>query len=365
MKGRFSMLLLLAVVMPAAAGTRSSSTHTSNWAVLVCSSRYWFNYRHMANTLSMYRTVKRLGVPDSNIIMMMADEVACNPRNALPGQIFNSAHSKVDLYGSSVEVDYRGYEVTVENFVRVLTGRHDAAVPRSKRMLPDKGSNVLIYLTGHGGNEFLKFQDDEELMAQDVADAVAQMHEKGRYNEILLIVETCQAATMYSRVHSPNVLGMASSKKGESAYSHHNDMELGLSVIDRFTYSTLEFFEKVDIDSTATLGDLMKTFTFDELQSHFMFRKDLYNRNPDDVRVTDFFGNVAVVQQTKQGYPLGENRHKKEESSGVEDPPQEAEIRDATVPSVGPSKSEREQNDLLVLMGLFFLVLGVALSTKL
>lgn len=29
----------------------------------------------------------------------------------------------MDLYGSSVEVDYRGVEVTVENFVRVLTGK--------------------------------------------------------------------------------------------------------------------------------------------------------------------------------------------------------------------------------------------------
>ena len=26
-------------------GTGSATTHTNNWAVLVCSSRYWFNYR--------------------------------------------------------------------------------------------------------------------------------------------------------------------------------------------------------------------------------------------------------------------------------------------------------------------------------
>jgi hypothetical protein len=53
-----------------------SEEHTSNWAVLVCASRYWFNYRHIANTLSMYRTVKRLGIPDSNIILMLADDMA-------------------------------------------------------------------------------------------------------------------------------------------------------------------------------------------------------------------------------------------------------------------------------------------------
>lgn len=47
---------------------------------------------------------------------------------------------------------------------------------------------------------------------------------------------------------------------GESAYSHHNDMELGVTVIDRFTYSTLEFFEGVDIYSNATIVNLLKTF---------------------------------------------------------------------------------------------------------
>lgn len=31
----------------------SSSGHTNNWAVLVSTSRFWFNYRHMANTLSL------------------------------------------------------------------------------------------------------------------------------------------------------------------------------------------------------------------------------------------------------------------------------------------------------------------------
>ena len=59
----------------ARAADGNASEHTSNWAVLVCSSRYWFNYRHVANALSIYRTVKRLGIPDSHIILMLADDV--------------------------------------------------------------------------------------------------------------------------------------------------------------------------------------------------------------------------------------------------------------------------------------------------
>ena len=59
---------------------------------------------------------------------------------------------------SVTQVDYRGYEVTVENFIRVLTGRLPPSTPRSKRLLSDNRSNILIYMTGHGGDGFLKFQ---------------------------------------------------------------------------------------------------------------------------------------------------------------------------------------------------------------
>ena len=117
----------------------------------------------------MYHTVKRLGIPDSNIILMLADDVACNSRNTFPASVFNNNKRVLDLYGSNVEVDYRGYEVTVENFIRVLTGRVQGHIPRSKRLLSDDRSNVLVFMTGHGGEDFLKFQDAEEIGAQDIA----------------------------------------------------------------------------------------------------------------------------------------------------------------------------------------------------
>ena len=76
------------------------SDHTNNWAVLVrifnettlqdemrrcfhglkvkyscyfqvCTSRFWFNYRHVANVLSIYRSVKRLGIPDRYEILVV------------------------------------------------------------------------------------------------------------------------------------------------------------------------------------------------------------------------------------------------------------------------------------------------------
>ena len=55
-------------------------------------------------------------------------------------------------------------------------------MPRSKRLLTDDRSNIFVYMTGHGGNEFLKFQDQEEISAFDIADAFEQMWQKKRWD---------------------------------------------------------------------------------------------------------------------------------------------------------------------------------------
>lgn len=94
-----------------------------NWAVLVSASKDWRNYRHVANTLSVYRTIKRLGIADHRILLMLADDMACNPRNAFPGSVFYEKNHNIDLYEEPIEIDYRGNEVTVEAFLKVLTGK--------------------------------------------------------------------------------------------------------------------------------------------------------------------------------------------------------------------------------------------------
>lgn len=303
---KMSIFLFLFLHNAIAYSSHSSSAdttmHTNNWAVLVCTSRFWFNYRHMANTLSLYRTVKRLGIPDERIILMLADDMACNARNKYPAQVFNNENHRLNLYGDNVEVDYRGYEVTVENFLRVLTGRHETAVPRSKRLLSDEGSHILLYMTGHGGDEFLKFQDSEELQSHDLADAVKQMKEKRRFKELLIMVDTCQAATLFNQLHSPGVLAIGSSMKGENSYSHHLDSDVGVSVVDRFTFYTLAFFERLNMYDNASLSSLFTSYDPNTLMSTAYYRTDLYRRHLDEVPVTNFFGSVMETIHTDSAY---------------------------------------------------------------
>ncbi|CAN6673633.1 GPI-anchor transamidase [Trichomonascus vanleenenianus] len=290
------LLIALLFCVASAEDRSNEDRHTNNWAVLVSTSRFWFNYRHMANVLSMYRTVKRLGIPDSQIILMLADDVSCNPRNTFPGTVYNNADRAIDLYGDNIEVDYRGYDVTVENFIRLLTDRWNPDTPRSKRLLTDDRSNILIYMTGHGGDEFLKFQDADEIGSFDLADAFEQMWEKRRYNEILFMIDTCQANTMYTKFYSPNILAVGSSNLKENSYSHHADQDVGVAVIDRFTYYNLEFLESVNKSSKKTMQELFDSYDPREIHSHPGIRTDLFRREMKDVLITDFFGNVQEVE---------------------------------------------------------------------
>lgn len=50
---------------------------------------------------------------------MIADDMACNPRNPRPATVFNNADQQLNVYGDDVEVDYRGYEVRNVAFFRL------------------------------------------------------------------------------------------------------------------------------------------------------------------------------------------------------------------------------------------------------
>ena len=53
-------------------------TLADNWAVLVAGSMGWYNYRHQADVCHAYQILHQHGIPDSNIIVMMYDDLAEN-----------------------------------------------------------------------------------------------------------------------------------------------------------------------------------------------------------------------------------------------------------------------------------------------
>lgn len=150
-------------------------------------------------------------------------------------------------------------------------------------------------MTGHGGDNFLKFQDTEEINSHDLADALQQMHERRRYNQILLMIDTCQAATMHEHILAPGVTAIASSVRGESSYSYHLDNELGVAVLDRFTWALLEFTKELGRTSEVTLSELYKSLDPTFLHSHPHLLQTEGAVPITEARLVDFFGNLRHV----------------------------------------------------------------------
>uniref|UniRef100_S4R4H0 GPI-anchor transamidase n=1 Tax=Petromyzon marinus TaxID=7757 RepID=S4R4H0_PETMA len=158
--------------------------------------------------------------------------------------------------------------------------------------------------SGHGGDGFLKFQDAEEISNVELADAFEQMWQKQRYHEVLFIVDTCQAVSLYQRFYSPNVMAIGSSQVGEDSLSHHMDSSIGVFVIDRYTYHLLDFLENIHPSTRKTMTDLFQVCPPRDCISTPGWRTDLFTRDPGSVLITDFFGSVRNVELTMETVAL-------------------------------------------------------------
>ncbi len=115
------------------------------------------------------------------------------------------------------------------------------------------------------------------------------------------MIDTCQANTMYTKFYSPNIIATGSSEIDQSSYSHHADNDVGVAVIDRYTYYNLDFLETHirEPGSKMTLGDLFDSYDESKIHSHPGVRYDLFPGGEAVGRerlVMDFFGNVQNVE---------------------------------------------------------------------
>ena len=91
-------------------------------------------------------------------------------------------------------------------------------------------------MNGHSGESFFKIQDTEVVHSPDVGKVFDEMHLKGLYKDILIILDTCEAMSLFDEVTAPNIVMVGSSLLGEKAYSYQADHSLNIFLNDRFTY---------------------------------------------------------------------------------------------------------------------------------
>lgn len=165
------------------------------------------------------------------------------------------------------------------------------------------------------------------------------------YNEMLFMIDTCQANTMYSRFYSPNIIATGSSAFAQSSYSHHADNDVGVAVIDRYTYYNLEFLETQvpDPNSKRTLGELFDSYDERQIHSQPGIRWDLFEggeAHGRDRLVMDFFGNVQGVEIDNATGARTNNA-----SEWTEDLRRLAEIRKKSRPATATQQQQQQRNN--------------------
>ena len=176
---------------------QNKNSYANNVYVLLSSSKFYFNYRHSLNVIIMYKYLKDNGITDDQIIVMLPTDHGCSPKNPFPGQLFHAHEHEFDWLCDDIEVDYKAEDLTGDSILNLLRGRYEDYYPLSKRLQTNADSRIFLYFNGHGGENFFKIQDTDLIHSEDLAKVFNEMYIKGLYKEIFLILDTCEAESMF------------------------------------------------------------------------------------------------------------------------------------------------------------------------
>jgi legumain len=179
----------------------------ADWAVLLAGSRSYGNYRHQSDTCHAYKIVNKFGIPDSNVIVMQYDDIAKDPSNPFPGQVFNkptpAGTPGVDVY-AGCKKDYTGAAVTPDMFVAVMTG--DASKTGGRPVLKSGPTDrVFIFFTDHGGTGIIAFPDGSLMSSTVLIGAINQMYTQKMYSHLVFYMEACESGSMFEGLIKPNI----------------------------------------------------------------------------------------------------------------------------------------------------------------
>jgi legumain len=182
-------------------------SYAADWAVLLAGSRTYGNYRHQSDTCHAYKVVNKFGIPDERVIVMQYDDIASNPSNPFPGQIFNKPTAVgtpgVDVY-AGCKKDYTGAAVTPDMFVAVMTG--DASKTGGRPVLKSGPSDrVFIFFTDHGGTGIIAFPDGSLMSSTTLVGAIKQMYASHMYSHLVFYMEACESGSMFEGLLSSNI----------------------------------------------------------------------------------------------------------------------------------------------------------------
>jgi glycosylphosphatidylinositol transamidase (GPIT) subunit GPI8 len=171
---------------------------------------------------------------------MLYDDVPVSPQNPLKGDVHNAP--KGENLRAPAAVDYSGKEVSPGTLIDVLTGNRSETTPVV--LESDEGTDVFVYIAGHGSPGRISFPYGKELTAADFAGLTGQMEREGRYRQIVFMVDACFGESMAVNVTPRGMLYFTGASVSETSLGAVYDMDIRQWLSNEFTQSALSAIRK-------------------------------------------------------------------------------------------------------------------------
>jgi len=239
----------------------------TQWAVLVAGSNGYGNYRHQSDICHAYQILHNHGIPDSNIVVMMYDDIANNPSNPVKGNIINHVNGP-NVY-QNVPKDYTGRDVTPDNFLKVIQGQKPMG-GSGKVVKAGPDDHVFIFYSDHGATGLVSFPVGI-LTVKQLNDALKKMNENKQYGQLVFYMEACEAGSMFQNVlpDNINIFATTAANAVESSYACYYDSSRRAYLGDHYSVSWMEDsdVENLEEETLQTQFEIVKKLVDD---SHVM-----------------------------------------------------------------------------------------------
>jgi legumain len=194
--------------------------YAENWAVIVVGSKGYSNYRHHADGCHAYQIMKKNGIPESNIILMMQDDVANAEENPYPGKLFNkptkAGEPGVDVY-QGCKPTYTGDGVTAKLFLDVIQGKSSSTAHTVLKSTSD--DSVFINFVDHGGVGIVELPNGPMLKNTELVAALKAMHSSKMYKQLVFYMEACESGSMFATLPAGlNIYATTAANAKESSW---------------------------------------------------------------------------------------------------------------------------------------------------
>ena len=228
----------------------------------------------------------------------MAEYHACESRNAYPGEIvlselgiiLRTCQENIDI--NFQESDFHNYQL-----LDIFRGRKLNQFNGFRQLNSDKNSRIIVIITSHGGENFIKVRNFLVVLTDELNRTLNEMYIKGKYKEIIFVLDTCEGYTLYNHVNIPNIYFVSSSALGQKSQSYSYDENLMGPTVDKFhflMYNMLTDIHKNKLYNT-TVDQL-----FNDLKSKKKFLEtDVTwdNKISRKLYVKEFFGNNELKNE--------------------------------------------------------------------